>query len=159
MNFGEVRWAQKDGGPPITRIAGSPPGESGVSVLRTLFQCGAHFSATTRQHMICFQMSPHFRLEWLMPARPHQREQHAPRHHAGDLSGRNRLLRRDQRKRRCPSGRDQAEPTGAGGSGGCGAGGAAARAPVGLRSRASGFCAHAGVGDRRRVSKWAAVLE
>jgi AraC family transcriptional regulator len=74
MNFGEVRWAQKDGGPPITCIAGSPPGESGVSVLRTLFQRGAHFSATTRHHMICFQMSPHLRLECRMAGRVLQHE-------------------------------------------------------------------------------------
>ncbi len=55
--FGQVRWARKDGGPPITADAASPPGESGVRVLRAQFDGGAHFSATAQQHLICFQMS------------------------------------------------------------------------------------------------------
>jgi AraC family transcriptional regulator len=74
MKFGEVRWAQKDGSPPATHTAGSPAGESGVAVLLTLFRCGAHFSATTRQHLICFQMSPHLRLECRMAGRVLQHE-------------------------------------------------------------------------------------
>jgi AraC family transcriptional regulator len=69
MKFGEVRCAQNDGSPPVTLITGSPPGESGVSVLRMKFRRGAHFSATTRQHLICFQMSPHLRLECRMAGR------------------------------------------------------------------------------------------
>jgi AraC family transcriptional regulator len=69
MKFGEIRWAQKDGGPPATLLAGSAPGESGVSVLRMQFLRGAHFSATTRQHMIYFQISPHLRLECRMAGR------------------------------------------------------------------------------------------
>lgn len=67
--FGEIRWAQKDGGPPATLIAGGAPGESGVSVLRMQFLRGAHFSATMRQHMVCFQISPHLRLECRMAGR------------------------------------------------------------------------------------------
>jgi AraC family transcriptional regulator len=69
MKFGEVCCAQKDGGPPAILTAVGPPGESGVSLLRMQFQRGAHFSATTRQHLISFQMSPHLRLECRMAGR------------------------------------------------------------------------------------------
>jgi AraC family transcriptional regulator len=65
MKFGEFHCADGDG-TPLTLRAASPPGESGVSVLRTRFRRGAHFSATTRQHLICLQMSPHLRLECRM---------------------------------------------------------------------------------------------
>jgi AraC family transcriptional regulator len=66
MQFGEIRCAHQDGSPPLTLKTGSPPGESGVSVLRMSFQRGAHFSATTRQHLIFFQLSPHLRLDCRM---------------------------------------------------------------------------------------------
>src|ERR1700730_10205700 len=69
MKFGEVRLTQYDGSPPVTVTAGSPPGESGVSVLRMRFQRGAHFSATTLHHLICFQLSPHLSLECRMAGR------------------------------------------------------------------------------------------
>jgi AraC family transcriptional regulator len=65
MKFGEFRCAHGDG-TPLTLSAASPPGESGVSVLRMRFQRGAHFRATTRQHLVCFQVSPHLRLECRM---------------------------------------------------------------------------------------------
>jgi AraC family transcriptional regulator len=73
MKFGEVRCAHKDGSPPLTLVATSPPGESGVSVLRMRFQGGAYFSATTQQHLICFQLSPRLQLECSMAG---QRLQH-----------------------------------------------------------------------------------
>ena len=69
MKFGEVRLTQNDGSPPVTVTAGSPPGESGVSVLRMRFQRGAHFSATTRHHLVCFQLSPDLSLECRMAGR------------------------------------------------------------------------------------------
>jgi AraC family transcriptional regulator len=72
--FGQVRWVQKDGGPPVTYSAESPPGESGVRVLRIRFDGGAHFSATTQQHLICFQMAPHLRLDCRMAGRALEHE-------------------------------------------------------------------------------------
>jgi AraC family transcriptional regulator len=45
---------QEDGESPTTLIAGSAPGESGVSVVSLRFRGGLHFSATTRQHLIWF---------------------------------------------------------------------------------------------------------
>jgi AraC family transcriptional regulator len=64
LNFDEVRWAQKDGGPPETFAAERPPGESGVSLLRARFNGAVHFSASTHQHLIFFQMSsPSTRME------------------------------------------------------------------------------------------------
>jgi AraC family transcriptional regulator len=54
MGRGELRLAQKDGGPPTTLIAGSAPGESGVSVLSMRFRGGAHFNVIARQHLVCF---------------------------------------------------------------------------------------------------------
>ena len=53
----ELYLVQENGDLPTTLAAGSAPGESGVSVLRTRFRGGAHFSATPRQHLIWFQMS------------------------------------------------------------------------------------------------------
>jgi AraC family transcriptional regulator len=60
---GELRMAQKDGGWPTILANGSAPGESGVSVLNLRFQDGAHFSATPRQHLVWFQVSPQTRIE------------------------------------------------------------------------------------------------
>lgn len=68
MKFGQVSWA-KDGGPPVTFQTDEPPGESGVRVLRALFDGGAHFSATTAQHLVFLQMSPHLRLDCRMAGR------------------------------------------------------------------------------------------
>jgi AraC family transcriptional regulator len=67
--FGEIRCAQKDGSPPAILTAVSPPGESGVSVLRMRFRRGAHFSATIRHHLICFQLSPDLSLQCRMAGR------------------------------------------------------------------------------------------
>jgi AraC family transcriptional regulator len=69
MKFGDAQWIQKDGGPPALLRANSPPGESGVSVLRTRFSRDAHFSATTRQHLIFVQLSPRLWLECRMAGR------------------------------------------------------------------------------------------
>jgi AraC family transcriptional regulator len=69
MKFGQVSWARKDGGAPVTFQADDPPGESGVRVLRALFDGGAHFSATTAQHLVFLQMSPHLRLDCRMAGR------------------------------------------------------------------------------------------
>jgi AraC family transcriptional regulator len=54
---GDVYLAQENGNLPTVLAGGSAPGESGVSVLSMRFEEGAHFSATPRQHLICFQMS------------------------------------------------------------------------------------------------------
>jgi AraC family transcriptional regulator len=72
--FGQISWVQKDGSPPVLRDAESPPGESGVRVLRIRFDGGAHFSATSQQHLIYFQMSPHLRLECRMAGRALEHE-------------------------------------------------------------------------------------
>ena len=53
----ELYLVQQDGSLPKTLAAGSALGESGVSVLRTRFRDGVHFSATPRQHLIWFQLS------------------------------------------------------------------------------------------------------
>jgi AraC family transcriptional regulator len=66
LKFGDVRWAQKDGGPPMIFSAGRPPCESGVSVLRTRFERGAYFSMTPQQHLIFVQMSPRLQIECRM---------------------------------------------------------------------------------------------
>jgi AraC family transcriptional regulator len=54
IGIGEVYLAQEDGGLPTTLVAGSAPGESGVSVFSLRFRGGVHFSATTQQHLIWF---------------------------------------------------------------------------------------------------------
>jgi AraC family transcriptional regulator len=58
IGIGELYLTQKDGGLPTTLAAGNAPGESGVSVLSLRFRGGVHFSATPRQHLVWFQMSP-----------------------------------------------------------------------------------------------------
>lgn len=63
MGIGDLYLAQADGGAPTTLAAGTAPGESGVSVLRMRFRGGAHFSATTQQHLIWFNMSPQARFD------------------------------------------------------------------------------------------------
>ena len=45
---------QADGESPTTLVAGSAPGESGVSVVGLRFRGGLHFSATPHQHLIWF---------------------------------------------------------------------------------------------------------
>jgi AraC family transcriptional regulator len=66
MKFGDAQWIRTDGGPPALLSANSPPGESGVSVLRTRFARDAYFSATTLQHLIFIQLSPRLWLECRM---------------------------------------------------------------------------------------------
>jgi AraC family transcriptional regulator len=67
--LGQVRWAQKNGDPPLLLHTGGPPGESGVRALRARFEGGAHFSATTQQHLIYFHMSPSLQMECRMSGR------------------------------------------------------------------------------------------
>jgi AraC family transcriptional regulator len=57
LNSDKVRWAQKDGSPPETFAAKRPPGESGISILQARFDSSVHFSASSHQHLIFFQMS------------------------------------------------------------------------------------------------------
>jgi AraC family transcriptional regulator len=62
--LGERHLAQKDGGLPVTLAAGSPSGESGVSVFRNRFEGGVHYaSPAAKQHQMCFQLSPTLRIE------------------------------------------------------------------------------------------------
>jgi AraC family transcriptional regulator len=61
--IGEFHWAQEDGGLPTMLAAGSASGENGVSIYRTRFQGGVHFTSAARQHLICFQLSPELRIE------------------------------------------------------------------------------------------------
>ena len=53
----EVNLVQDNGAVPTILAAGSAQGESGVSILSLRFKNGAHFSATTRQHLLWFQLS------------------------------------------------------------------------------------------------------
>jgi AraC family transcriptional regulator len=59
----DIQLAQGDGGWPTTVAAGSAPGESGVSVLSVQFQGGVHFSATPKQHLVWFHLSPPVRFD------------------------------------------------------------------------------------------------
>jgi AraC family transcriptional regulator len=61
--IGQLHIAQENGELPTTLAAGSAPGESGVFVFRARYRGRAHFSATLQQHLVCFQMSPHVRIE------------------------------------------------------------------------------------------------
>jgi AraC family transcriptional regulator len=56
--FDQLRWAQKDGQPPLMFYGDGPSGESSIDVFRTHFDGGAHFSANTRHHLVFFQVSP-----------------------------------------------------------------------------------------------------
>jgi len=49
--------AQEDGNLPTTLVAGSAPGESGVSIRFVRFRGGLHLSGTVQQHLICFQLA------------------------------------------------------------------------------------------------------
>jgi AraC family transcriptional regulator len=53
----EVYLVQEDDGVPTILSSGSAQGESGVSILSLRFKNGVHFSATSRQHLIWFQLS------------------------------------------------------------------------------------------------------
>jgi AraC family transcriptional regulator len=69
MKFGQVRWARRDSDAPTTSQANGPAGESGVRVFRALFDGGAHFIATSDQHLVFLQMSPYLRLDCRMAGR------------------------------------------------------------------------------------------
>ena len=53
----ELSLAQEDGTPPTTLVAGSAPGESGVSIRFVRFREGLHLCGTVQQHFICFQLA------------------------------------------------------------------------------------------------------
>src|SRR5262245_7737517 len=53
----ELALAQEDGNIPTTLVAGSAPGESGLSVRFVRFRDGLHLSGTVQQHFICFQLA------------------------------------------------------------------------------------------------------
>jgi hypothetical protein len=53
----ELALAQEDGNLPTTIVAGSAPGESGVSIRFVRFRDGLHLSGTVQQHFICFQLA------------------------------------------------------------------------------------------------------
>jgi AraC family transcriptional regulator len=63
MGIDELSLAQQDGDLPTMLAAGSAPGESGVSVFSLRFRGGVHFSATPREHLIWFQLSPQLRFD------------------------------------------------------------------------------------------------
>lgn len=67
--FDLIRWAQKDGAPPLTFHGDGPSGESGISVCRTHFDGAAHFSATARHHLVWFQSSASVRWDCRMAGR------------------------------------------------------------------------------------------
>lgn len=67
--FGGMRWAQKDGKPPRMYGTKNPLVESGIEVMQARFESAAHFSATSSQHLIFFQMSPRLRMECHMAGR------------------------------------------------------------------------------------------
>jgi AraC family transcriptional regulator len=74
LTAGELRLAQKDGGPPKTLAAGSAPGQSGVSVLGVRFQDGAHVDMKVGRHLVCFVSQVH--IECRMAGRANA--EHAP---------------------------------------------------------------------------------
>ena len=76
---GELYLAQEDGGLPTTLAAGSARGESGVSVHSMRFLGGAHFSVTTRQHLVGLQMSPRARFDCRIAGRALRHESPAGR--------------------------------------------------------------------------------
>src|SRR5215470_7380966 len=53
----ELDLAQEDGNLPTILVAGSAPGESGVSIRFVRFVGGLHLSGTVQQHLICFQFA------------------------------------------------------------------------------------------------------
>jgi AraC family transcriptional regulator len=61
MKLGEICVTHHDGSGPLTLTAGSPAGESGVSVARAKFKRGRYSSGVVQQHKIFFQLSPHLR--------------------------------------------------------------------------------------------------
>jgi AraC family transcriptional regulator len=61
LESGNSCFAQKDGSPPAALVAGSAPGESGVSILSLRFRESAHLQCTPDQHLIWFHMSPRSR--------------------------------------------------------------------------------------------------
>jgi AraC family transcriptional regulator len=58
--LGEISFAQADGGLPARLVAGSAPGESGVSIYKFRFRGGAHFSSTGEKHHVWFASPARF---------------------------------------------------------------------------------------------------
>jgi AraC family transcriptional regulator len=69
MKFDLVRWTRKDDKSPRTYVAHCSPGESGVCVFRACIDGDTHFTTDARHHLICFQLTPHLRLDCRMAGR------------------------------------------------------------------------------------------
>jgi AraC family transcriptional regulator len=71
----ELSMAQGDGALPVTLSSGSPPGESGVSVLSARFKGAVHVSGTSRRrHHVCFSLSDQLRYQCHIAGRSLSRE-------------------------------------------------------------------------------------
>jgi AraC family transcriptional regulator len=64
--FGQVRWTCGDGASPLTLDTTSPPGESGVSIVRAQFAGHLEYNATAQHHIVYFQKSAPQRLDCRM---------------------------------------------------------------------------------------------
>jgi AraC family transcriptional regulator len=64
-----LEWMQASGDRPVTVVAGSAPGESGVSIRHVRFQGEMHLKGTPQQHFVCFQVGPRFRIACRMENR------------------------------------------------------------------------------------------
>jgi AraC family transcriptional regulator len=53
----ELALMQENGNLPTTLVAGSAPGESGLSIHFVRFDGGLHLSGTLQQHIVCFQLA------------------------------------------------------------------------------------------------------
>jgi AraC family transcriptional regulator len=69
IGTGEFNVAQENGDLPTMLVAGSAPGESGISLASLRFDGGMHLSATLQHHLIVFQTAPHARFECRMADR------------------------------------------------------------------------------------------
>ena len=71
MEIGTLDMVQEDGGAPTVLVAGSAPGESGVSILNVRFDGGMHLLATPCCHCIsfCFLETPPARVQKRMAGR------------------------------------------------------------------------------------------
>lgn len=56
-DLGELHFAQGNGDPPTTVVAGRPPGEAGISIFGACFSGGAHFQGNIRQNIILFPLA------------------------------------------------------------------------------------------------------
>lgn len=64
--FGQIRWTCRDRDSSHTLGAESPPGESGVRIVRAQFAGHLQFETTTQNHFVYFQNSPRQRLDCRM---------------------------------------------------------------------------------------------